>query len=356
MLQWLAGMSDFKFENGGVSCVNERRYLVLVTPEIDRRNRRQSLLTAALLAATGVFVGIWTSFLVGATLGIGSAYFAFHLMRRKCRRRLAAVRRAFPVIDEAILNTRVAFYQALNDAEKQRFRQLVQVFLDEVRITGVRVEIDETTRILVAASAVIPIFGFHDWDYHRLSEVLVYPTTFDQDYKIEGKSDRNILGLTGRGQLRGLLILSQPALLAGFSNASDRQNVGLHEFAHVVEQEEVQHGLPPEVPVDVIREWSAFVVRELKHPEINKAHINPYGYTNEHELLAVLTEYFFKSPESLRQRDPALYDLMRKLFHQDPASLLSQLQPRRRTGRNAPCPCGSGKKFKYCCGRVLEIQ
>jgi preprotein translocase subunit SecA len=31
------------------------------------------------------------------------------------------------------------------------------------------------------------------------------------------------------------------------------------------------------------------------------------------------------------------------------------LQPIRRTqpkvGRNAPCPCGSGKKFKKCCGR-----
>ena len=21
-------------------------------------------------------------------------------------------------------------------------------------------------------------------------------------------------------------------------------------------------------------------------------------------------------------------------------------------GRNAPCPCGSGKKYKKCCGRV----
>jgi preprotein translocase subunit SecA len=25
----------------------------------------------------------------------------------------------------------------------------------------------------------------------------------------------------------------------------------------------------------------------------------------------------------------------------------------RRIGRNDPCPCGSGKKFKKCCGRRL---
>jgi SEC-C motif-containing protein len=30
------------------------------------------------------------------------------------------------------------------------------------------------------------------------------------------------------------------------------------------------------------------------------------------------------------------------------------LRERRRVhaGRNAPCPCGSGRKFKRCCGRV----
>ena len=24
-------------------------------------------------------------------------------------------------------------------------------------------------------------------------------------------------------------------------------------------------------------------------------------------------------------------------------------------GRNEPCPCGSGKKFKYCCGKSISI-
>lgn len=29
----------------------------------------------------------------------------------------------------------------------------------------------------------------------------------------------------------------------------------------------------------------------------------------------------------------------------------STTQPNQKTGRNAPCPCGSGKKYKRCCGR-----
>ena len=28
-----------------------------------------------------------------------------------------------------------------------------------------------------------------------------------------------------------------------------------------------------------------------------------------------------------------------------------ELLPSRRPGRNDPCPCGSGKKYKKCCGR-----
>lgn len=28
-------------------------------------------------------------------------------------------------------------------------------------------------------------------------------------------------------------------------------------------------------------------------------------------------------------------------------------EPSARVGRNAPCPCGSGKKYKRCCGRKV---
>ena len=47
---------------------------------------------------------------------------------------------------------------------------------------------------LVAASAVIPIFGFHDWEYHRLREVLIYPDAFDDAYQTPWRSDERFLG------------------------------------------------------------------------------------------------------------------------------------------------------------------
>jgi Mlc titration factor MtfA (ptsG expression regulator) len=301
---------------------------MLVTPEIDRRNRRSSMIVAALLDVTvtslsllGTPVGWPVGYVVGCL--IAGALFglaAFWLSRRKCRRRLRLMSRPFPAEWEAILQSRVAYYSALNAPDKDRFRKLVQIFLGEVRVTGIRTDIDDTIRLLVASSAVIPIFGFHDWDYSRLSEVLVYPDSFNDEYQSEGE-DRHILGMTGLASLSGVMILSKPALLEGYHGDFAKENVGIHEFAHLLEQEAESRGLPAEVPHDTVREWIAFVARELKHPQRNRSHINEYGYKNESEFFAVLTEYFFKSPDTLQQLDPALYEMLRKIFHQDPASL-----------------------------------
>lgn len=42
-------------------------------------------------------------------------------------------------------------------------------------------------------------------------------------------------------------------------------------------------------------------------------------------------------------------------FHSDPAGISTQPFIRgTKTGRNQPCPCGSGKKYKKCCGGVAH--
>jgi Mlc titration factor MtfA (ptsG expression regulator) len=320
---------------------------MLVTQETQRRNQRQALVASLLTALAAALLG-WLSPALWLLLGLSP--FAYWWVRRRCLRRMAVMQRPFPDEWEKILRERITFFTALDDAGKVRFRQLVQVFLDEVRITGIRTEMDETIRMLVAASAVIPIFGFHDWEYRRLREVLIYPDAFDDAYRTSGGSNEQILGMVGLHHLSGVMILSKPALLAGFAPQPGAHNVGVHEFAHLVEKEAGEYGLPPEVPWMVVRQWVRYVARELTHPSSRRTRISAYAYTNEHEFFAVLAEYFFTSPERLQRRDPALYGLLRDLFHQDTGALLSLVPGRRQgIGRNAPCPCGSGRKYKHCC-------
>ena len=84
----------------------------------------------------------------------------YWLVRRRGLRRLRIMKQPFPPSWEQILQNHIAFFRALPDPEKQRFRQMVKVFLDEVRITGIRTTVDDTVRVLVAASAAFRSSGF----------------------------------------------------------------------------------------------------------------------------------------------------------------------------------------------------
>ncbi len=55
---------------------------------------------------------------------------------------------------------------------------------------------------------------------------------------------------------------------------------------------------------------------------------------------------------TLEQTEPVLMDLKRSLVSDQPVFVDGEGRtfPRRKIGRNEPCPCGSGKKYKRCCG------
>ncbi len=57
-------------------------------------------------------------------------------------------------------------------------------------------------------------------------------------------------------------------------------------------------------------------------------------------------------PVTLTQTEPVLMDFKRSLVSDQPVFVDGEGRalPRRKIGRNEPCPCGSGKKYKRCCG------
>lgn len=100
--------------------------------------------------------------------------------------------------DREFLEQHIGFYQKLTDAEKLVFEEKLQVFLASVQITGVKTEVTQQDRLMVAAGAIIPIFRFGSWQYHNLHEVLLYPGRFSSKFELEGE-ERNILGMVGEG-------------------------------------------------------------------------------------------------------------------------------------------------------------
>lgn len=322
---------------------------MLVTKKQDHDNQLLAMCFAGLVV---VIVLLISFFFPPALILLLGAAPVFWLTRRSSNRRRDVMRQPFPDEWERTLITDVEFFRALDDEGKERFRNMVKVFLDEITITGIRTDVDEQTRALVAASAVIPVFGFDDWEYSRLGEVLIYPNAFGDNYGTEDSEGGSTLGMVGVNHLSGVMILSKPDLISGFTISNDKRNVGIHEFAHLVDKADgTVDGLPAGIPAATVRPWIDWVAKELVSDKDRKSHIDDYAYTNEAEYFAVLTEYFFEAPDTLQRKNPQLYAMMQAMYRQDTGSFLSgKFARRKRVGRNADCPCGSKKKFKICCG------
>lgn len=102
----------------------------------------------------------------------------------------------FPSKWRIILAKKVGFYNALNQEEKQLFEYKILEFLLNCKITGIQTKVDTTDKLLVAASAVIPVFAFPTWQYTNIKEVLIYPSNFNHNFETSGEN-RRILGMVG---------------------------------------------------------------------------------------------------------------------------------------------------------------
>jgi len=211
----------------------------------------------------------------------------------------------------------VKFYQDLATDKQRAFDERVRDFLARTTVTGVGADITDTDKVLVAASAIIPIFSFPDWRYNNISEVLLYEGTFDREYHTKGDG-RDVLGMVGNGAMQGQMILSLPALRMGFSNANDGQNTGIHEFVHLLDKADGATDGVPEylLPKEHIQPWIKYMHQNIQAMrESRDKDINIYGATNEAEFFAVISEYFFERPEQLKEKHPELYGLLNEMFN-----------------------------------------
>ncbi len=257
----------------------------------------------------------------------------------------------FPNNWRSILAQKVNYYNHLSQEEKEQFEYRVQEFLMNCKITGVDIEVDITDKLLVASSAIIPIFKFSEWRYTNLNEVLLYPDMFNEKLETSG-DDRRIMGMVGTGYMEGKMILSKPALHHGFSNASDKKNTAIHEFVHLIDK---MDGSIDGIPSLLLENqyaipWIDLINTKIEEIYNKKSDINPYGGTNKQEFFAVASEYFFERPKLLKQKHPELYKLLEEIFQQN-LSTKDLTKTKSRLGRNSQCPCGSGLKYKKCCGR-----
>ena len=210
----------------------------------------------------------------------------------------------------------VTFYTRLNEKEKKVFEQKVMDFLGYITIEGVSTEVAAIDRLLIASSAIIPVFYLSSYKYFNLRSVLLYPGTFNKESFLEGGYERNTLGMVGTGPMQGSMILSKAALRSGFIERDQPGNTGIHEFVHLLDKEDGGiDGLPESLlQKEYQADWLKLVNENMQKILEGKSDINSYATTNRAEFLCVVSEYFFNLPEKFKEMHPELNKLLRKMY------------------------------------------
>jgi Mlc titration factor MtfA (ptsG expression regulator) len=245
------------------------------------------------------------------------------------------------------LEQSVSFYKNLEANDRQLFERRTLLFLHSTVVNGgTSVTVTDEDKLLVAASAIIPVWKFPNWNYVNLKEVYLLPAAFDENFSCGGAGAR-ITGMVGTGPMAGKLALSKPHLHQGFLNNRDKQNVGIHEFVHLIDMADGNcDGFPERLKSYAFAiPWLEFVRKKMNDIDKNKSNIRDYGATNAAEFFSVASEYFFERPMMLKKKHPELSAALENFYQQNSEEIKND----RKFSKNGPCPCGSKLKYKRCC-------
>lgn len=260
--------------------------------------------TSSAVRVLGVFICI---------CGFGLWWF---MQERKEQKHARIQRYKINANDRFWLEKNIPFYAALSKAQRKVFEDRVGLFLSEIKVT--QIDAKENVKevgFYVASAAIITYWGLPYWNYGDLSEVLVYPENFNSSFEVSKK--HSIQGQVYHGGLMdSTMSLSLSALKLGFKNDTDKKNVGVHEFAHLLDKEDGSiDGLPFMMNKEMREEWALIVEKEIEKIEKGKSDINSYASTNSAEFFAVLTEYYKERPKLLSRKHPEIYAVMTKVFN-----------------------------------------
>jgi len=252
-------------------------------------------------------------------------------MRWLDRQRILYTLRHHPVPHEAwetVVN-QADIFTGLSAVERAHLRELTSVFLQRKSLTGVQgLTVSTDMAVTVAAQACLPILKLGLDYYDGLHEVIIYPGAFRvtrDKTDTAGLVSHEELALSGESWQKGPVILSWDDIVADLAGAHRAHNVIVHEFTHKLDMlNGSANGMPP-LHADMSRQqwtnvFSDAFSRLQQQVHHHRRGLDPYAATAPAEFFAVVSEYFFADPHTLREESPAVYEQLALFYRQDPAS------------------------------------
>lgn len=242
------------------------------------------------------------------------------------------------------ISSRLPFLGHLGKEDRTLLKTQCEAFLAEKQFSGAAgFEIDDDVRVGIAIQACLPALRLGSNVYSDFVEIVVYPDRFiapRSQVDEAGVVHESIDELAGEAMHHGPVVLSWPDSDPAAGHVG--YNVVIHEFTHKLDLLDGDADGAPPLPAAMRARWARamtdayddFCARldavessiprsvDPESPEADdwyaRLPLDPYAATDPGEFFAVAAETFFTDPRKLRSAWPALYDLFREYFGQDP--------------------------------------
>ncbi len=211
-----------------------------------------------------------------------------------------------------ILKSQFLFYNNLSQKHQLYFEHRLASFINDKTFIGRQgLIISDDVKVLISATAVMLTFGFRDFYIGLIDKIFVYPDAFfsnaNQEYH-KGEFSPKLKAL----------VLSWNDFKQGYKIGDDNLNLGIHEFAHAIHFNSIKEkDVSSTVFKDSFRELISMLSNDelLKKKLIASKYFREYAFTNQHEFLAVLIEYFIESPKEFRSQFPEIYKKVKQILN-----------------------------------------
>ncbi|PKO34373.1 MAG: hypothetical protein CVU34_08180 [Betaproteobacteria bacterium HGW-Betaproteobacteria-7] len=218
------------------------------------------------------------------------------------------------------------FLAALDASDRQRLKTLSEAFLAEKEFTAAGgLELNDEICVAIAAQGCLPILNLGLAAYGDWVGIVVYPDEFvvpreihDEDGIVHEFDDV----LSGEAWQGGPLLVSWHDV----QMAGEGYNVVIHEFAHKLDMLNGEADGMPALHSDIeAAEWERTFVAAYddfcsRVDRDEETVIDPYASNDPAEFFAVFSESFFELPDVIHHEYPAVYELLKRYYRQDPLS------------------------------------
>ena len=238
-------------------------------------------------------------------------------------------RRAIPDALWQLTLARFPFLRLPSVADASRLRELTTLFLASKEFTGIDgLVVDDTMAVAIAAQACLPILHLGLESYDGFVGIVVHEDAVVARREVtddDGVVHQYDEELSGEAMHGGPVMLSWRDVADAGESAIDGYNVVIHEFVHVLDMRNGDaDGIPMLSDRAALEEWVRVLGSEYdafcdRVDAEEETLLDPYAAEAPEEFFAVAAEAFFVAPVEFRIEHPALYELLRGYFQQDPA-------------------------------------